>query len=173
MRVSHVWAKKVSELEIDADIDMGGYSLTDMGNLVLAKNTGIQLLAALAVSGDWCGQTVLATAGEEISQFDTVYLTETEGVKKSDADLDTTMPIKGIAVADVASGASGVFLIEGFIRNDGWNWTVGAFLYADTVAGGVTETTHSGSEDMIQRVGIAVTKDIMWFRPDLTLLEVT
>lgn len=172
MDIGRVKAAKISDITIDADIDMNSYDLTEVGNITLGTNSGVQLLAALAASGDWCGETVLATAGEDIKQFDTVYLTAADGVHKANATNDTEVPVKGIATADVDDGNEGVFLIEGFIRNNDWGWAVGALLYAGTVDGGLRVSAPPASGNMVQRVGIAIHEDIIWFRPDLTMVEV-
>jgi len=165
---------KLSNLTIDADKAMGGYGFSGLGNLTLNKNAGLQMLAALATNGDWSGETVLATAGENLSQFDVVYLKNDGKVYQSKADSESTMPIKGIAVAEVGINDSGVFLIEGFIRQDAWNWGIGDLLYASRgTSGSLQGNAPITSGDQVQRVGIAVTADIIWFRPDLTVLGVT
>jgi len=173
MKAGRAKAGLISDIAIDSNIDMNGYDLTEMGNITLVKNKGIHLLAALGADGDWSGESVSATAGEGISQFDTVYLKSDGKVYKSKGDSDTTMPVKGIAAADVTINEVGIFLIEGFIRKDAWNWTIGALLYAgDTTAGAVIATAPDTTNDMVQRIGIAVTADIIWFRPDLTMIKV-
>jgi len=173
MKAGRAKAGLISDIAIDSNIDMNGYDLTEMGNITLVKNKGIQLLAALGADGDWSGETVVATAGENISQFDTVYLHSGGKVFKSKADSDTTVPVKGIAVDAVGVNDAGIFLIEGFIRQDAWGWTIGALLYAsDTTAGAVIATAPDTTNDMVQRIGIAVTADIMWFRPDLTMIKI-
>lgn len=165
----------LDDLEVDSistDVDFNSHDITEMGNITLVKNSGVQLLAELAAKGDWCGETVEATAGEPLLQFDCVFLEDDGRVWKSNATDDTEMPVKGIALADVATGASGVFLIEGFINNTDWGWAVGALLYAGTVDGGLRVSAPPASGNMVQRVGIAVSEDIIWFRPDLTMVKV-
>ncbi|GAJ13768.1 unnamed protein product, partial [marine sediment metagenome] len=106
------------------------------------------------------------------AQFQTVFLHSGGKVMKSDADASATMPIKGIAVAEVALDAEGVFLIEGFINIGTHGFAKGALLYASETVGEITNAAPTGSEDMVQRVGIAVTDKVIWFRPDLTMVEV-
>jgi len=174
MKISQPWVTNFSGLTVDADIDMNSYGFTELGNITMVKNSGVQFLAALVANGDWNGESVLFTAGEEIAQFETVYLKNDGKVYKSKADSATTMPIKGIATALVAINTQGVFLIEGFIRKNAWDWTIGAMLYAsDITAGAITSTIPDTSGDQIQPVGMAITADIAWFRPDLVLAEVT
>ncbi|MBA7582185.1 hypothetical protein ES708_24105 [subsurface metagenome] len=172
MKIGRSKARAISEITIDQSIDMLGFSLTNMGNLVLPANAGVQLLANLPANNDFSGETVLAVAGENIAQWEVVYLNADGTVYRSDASAAGTMPIKGIAVAAVAAAASGVFLIEGFYRTDGHGFTVGEFLYASGAIGEITETAPAVSGDQVQRVGLAVNANVIWFRPDLTTLEV-
>jgi len=174
MKVSRGAITLSSEMTIDANLDMNSYVITEVGGVTLVKNAGIQILTALVADKDFCGDTVLATAGEDIDQFEVVYLKSDGKVWKAKGDSSATMPIKGIATANVLADAAGVFLIKGFIRKDAWNWAIGDILYASDVTGGaITATIPDTSGDQIQAVGIAVTADIAWFRPDLILAEVT
>jgi len=173
MKIGRAKAGMMSDITIDGNIDMNSYGFTEVGNITLVKNAGLQMLAQLVADGDWCGEVVLATVGENLDQFDTVYLNSDGKVYKSKADSSTTMPIKGIATATVSEDESGIFLIEGFIRQNAWNWTIGALLYAsDTTAAAIIATAPDTSNDMVQRIGIAVTADIIWFKPDLTMIEI-
>lgn len=172
MRVERSPTRLISQLTIDADIDMNSFGFTEMGNITLVKNSGIQMLAALAADGDWCGHTVLGTAGEDLSAGEIVYLKEADGkLWLADADAGL-MPVKGMATADILANASGVFLLDGFMRVDAWNWTVGNVLYAHTTPGAMTATAPATSGDEVERVAIAVTADIVNFRPSKDVLEV-
>lgn len=171
MRITRSPTRKMSLIEIDANIDMAGYSFTDMGNLVMAKNTGIQMLAALAADGDFCGHTVLGTAGEDLSAGEIVYLKNDGKLWLADADGTNTMPVKEIATADILANAEGVFLLDGFMRVDAWGWTSGNILYAHTTPGAMVATAPSASGDEVQRVAIALTEDIINFRPSKDVLE--
>lgn len=165
MKIGRSKARAISEITIDADIDMNSYSITEMGNITLVKNSGIQHLAALVTDGDWCGHTVLATAGEDVDAGEVVYLKSDAKMWLSDADGSTTMPVKAMATEDILADAEGVFLLDGFMRVDAWNWTIGNTLYAHTTPGAMTATPPSASGDIAQRVAIAVTADIVNFRP--------
>ncbi|MBA7574513.1 hypothetical protein ES708_16322 [subsurface metagenome] len=172
MKIGRCKAAAISEITIDQNIDMAGFSLTDMGSLVMAANTGIQMLALLAVDGDWCGHTVLGIAGENLAAGDIVYLENADGrLWKADADAGL-MPVKGMATATILAGATGVFLLDGFLREDDWTWAVGACLYAHTDPGAMVAIAPANSGDEIQRVAIAVTADIVNFRPSKDVMEV-
>ena len=173
MRVDRSPVRSISDVTVDADIDMNSHALTELGNMTFVTDKSLQLLAALAADKNYSGITVLATAGEDVDQFQSVYLKSDGKVWLSDRNEVTKMPVKGIAIDDVLADAEGVFLIEGFIRNDVWAWVIGALLYPSGVLGAITTTVGVTSGDQVQRVGIAVTADIIWFSPEKTVLEVT
>jgi len=162
----------MSELTVDANIDMNSFGFTECGNLTLVKNSGIQMLSILPADGDWCGHTVLDQFGENVSRGETIYLKNDSKVWLSDANDAAKMPVKGIAVADVLAGAIGVILQDGFIRKDAWTWTVPNVLVPSATPGALVETTPSGSGDQIQRVAIVVATNIINFRPSKDVLEI-
>lgn len=143
---------------------------------VVVTVAGIKIEEALATDLTWCGTTCDGTAGEALAQFDVCYLKSDGKFWKADADAAATMPVIAIATAAISAEASGVFLLMGFVRKDAWTWTIGGFLYADEgtggTVGGMTQTAPSGSGDQVQKVGIALTADIIYFNPDLTIVEI-
>jgi len=164
----------ISDITIDADIDMNSHGFTELGDMTPVKNTGLKLLAALGVDGDWSGSVVEAVAGEDVDAGENIYLKSDGKCWLSQANSANTMPIKGICTADVLADATGVLLIEGFIRKDAWNWTIGQVIYAsDVTAGDLIATVPDTSGDQVQPVGIAVSADSIFFSPDLTMLEIT
>jgi len=162
----------VSDLTIDADIDMNSFGFTELGNCVLVKNSGIQMLAGLVTDKDWSGHTVIGKAGENITAGEIVYLKDDGKLWLADADDTGTMPAKAIAVVDILANADGIFLLDGFIRIDAWTWTIGNILYAHTTPGAMVATAPAVSGDEVQRVAIAVTADIVNFRPSKDVIEV-
>lgn len=90
---------------------------------------------------------------------------------EADADASTTMPCAAMAV-ESGTGTKNV-LMQGFVRDDTWNWTPGQVIYVDTTAGTVTATAPSGTGDQVQVVGVAITADVIYFRPDWTLIEIS
>lgn len=94
--------------------------------------------------------------------------------EEADASANTTAPCTGIAL-ETGTGTKKV-LLEGIIRNDGWNWTTGpgvaGIIYLSETAGALTQTAPSTSEAFVQVVGYAITDDSMYFRPELAMVEV-
>lgn len=119
------------------------------------------------------GRTVRGQAGENLALFEVCYLKSDGKLWKSKADAAATMPALYMATGALAAEAYGTFLVLGYARDDTWNWTVGGFVYAfDDTGGAMIQVAPSDSGDQVQRLGIAVTADLVFFKPDLTILEI-
>jgi hypothetical protein len=103
------------------------------------------------------------TAGESITQWDLVKLNSSGQWIQADRDASGEFPAHGIAVSSASASGSLTVIRSGVVRNDGWNWTVGATLYLDATAGGLTETAPSTSTHCFQAVGFAISADIVSF----------
>jgi hypothetical protein len=92
-----------------------------------------------------------------------------------DARADTPGVIaQGISLTSTVT-ANGLFLMEGYYRNTSWSWSVASpydtpILYLG-LTGGITDDVSSYSTgDAVQRVGWAVSSDIIYWKPSLTQL---
>lgn len=87
----------------------------------------------------------------------------------ADADSSTTSPCVALAL-ETGTGTKDVLLL-GIMRNDGWNWTKGpgtlSIIYCDVTVGTLTQTKPSGTDDVVQPVGWAITDDVMFFNPHM------
>jgi len=150
--------------------------VTAAAGIAVAEGASFDLSTPLLPTTDHTatGLTAQMLAGGPIAAFQTVCIHTTTGeVVISDADAIATMPVVGIAPAAIADTNTGTILLQGFIRDDTWNWTIGGILYADdATAGGMTQTAPSGSGDLVQAVGVALSADVVYFNPSLTLVEV-
>lgn len=122
------------------------------------------------------GITTTFTAQVNMAIGDLVYF-KTTTVDLIDADvIGTCRPIAICADATISASASGNFLLQGFIRDDSWNWTVGAPIYASvtgTTGNTLTQTAPTGTDDCVCIVGIAVSADVLYFAPNLNVIERT
>ncbi len=84
-----------------------------------------------------------------------------------DADaVATCNGLMGIALeAKTDTQAMLVALPGSFVRDDSWNWTVGATLYAGETLGLPQEAIPTGADAIIKVIGFAVTADVMFFNP--------
>ena len=68
-------------------------------------------------------------------------------------------------------------LLHGLIRNDGWNFTTGpgelSLVFLSTTVGTVTQTAPSGTNDVVQVLGFAMSDDVLYFNPQLHVIEHT
>ena len=143
--------------------------------VVLSEASSLNIAAPSLPTTDHTstGLTAQMLAGGAIAAFETVCIhTVTGEVVITDADAIGTMPVIGIAPAAISDTATGTILLQGFIRDDSWNWTPGGVLFASGTAGAMTQTAPSGTGDLVQALGVALTADVVYFNPSLTLVEV-
>jgi hypothetical protein len=94
-----------------------------------------------------------------------------------DADaIATSSALVMCADATINANATGNYLLYGIARDDTWNWTVGGLIYI-TVTGTTTntlsQTAPTGTDDVIQIVGVATHADRMLFFGNLVQVEHT
>lgn len=121
----------------------------------------------------WNGSVISATAGEALSIGDICYLKSDGKYWKIDASAETTA--KGMCVMStgtISADASGIFLLNGFIRYDTWAWTVGAELWCSITPGNPTETKPSATTEIVRLTGYAYSADVVYFNPDSTYIEI-
>ena len=145
------------------------------GNTALTEGAGLTMLAPTLPTTDHTstGLSAQMLAGGAIGAFECGCISGTSNeVVISDADAISTMPVIGIAVAAISDAATGTVLLQGFIRDDSWNCNIGGILYASGTAGEMTQTAPSGTGDFVQVLGGALSADVVYFNPSLTLVEV-
>ena len=110
------------------------------------------------------GTIVTLTAGENLVFGDACYFKSDGKMWKVNADvIATSTGLLAVALATIAAEAAGSFLMEGYIRDDTWAWTVGGGIYLSTTAGGLTQTAPTGADDVVRLAGIAISADVMLF----------
>ena len=171
-----------AEDEIDAVIGNGDNSVTTAAGYMKANNgflvpeqKSVHIETPMLATADHTatGITTILTASESIAQGDLVYISGNGTIGKADADAVAKMPAIGLAVAAISSSAQGVILLQGMFRDDTFNFTAGNRLFASTTDGGITATVPSGSSDVAQAVGVALSDDVIYFKPDMTLVEIS
>lgn len=103
-----------------------------------------------------------------------LYMASDGHYDEADADSSATMPVTALALE--AGVGTKKILRRGFLRNDTWNWTLGNgvanYIYASTTTGGMTQTAPTGTGDLVQILGYAVSADVIYFDPQLVMVEV-
>ncbi len=139
---------------------MSGYNLLDVHELRLDATPDTDHSA----NGP---TTNTLNAGATIAAGEVVYLASDGEWALTDADASSTAEkLLGIALESGTDGNPLLVALPGsFVRDDTWNWTVGAALYLSTTAGDLTETGPSGEDDVVRVVGYAVSADVVYFQP--------
>jgi hypothetical protein len=120
------------------------------------------------------GYDFSATAGENVAMGDVCYLKSDGKFWKCDADAEaTTKGMLVMASTAITANNAGIFLMPGaFIRDDTWNFTIGAELYVSPTAGNPTAIRPSTANQYVRIVGHAYTADVIFFNPDQTYIKI-
>jgi len=145
--------------QLGGDLDLNEKNL-DLDAVPSTDNTGIGM-----ISDD-------INAGESIAFPNLVYLKSDGEWWKVDADTAATCQgLIGIALETKTDGNACKVLLNGFVRDDDWDWTIGGLIYADDdPAGGLTQTAPSGTDDVIKIIGVATHADRMYLHPEMTMV---
>ncbi len=90
--------------------------------------------------------------------------------EEADADAVSTMPCVALAL-ETGTGNKKI-LLQGYITNESWNWTTGGIIYVSPDTGELTQAIPSTTGQQVQIVGYASGSDIMYFNPNLMLIEI-
>ena len=144
-------------LSDDAVINLGEAGKIDFGDEAPADN------AATGIVFSFIAGTTLAIG-------DVVYMHTDGEVAKADADAVTSMPAIGICVGSGTDGNAVDVLVQGIMHDTSAfdTFTVGADIFVSTTAGAVTATAPSGSGDTVQKVGVALHADMVYFNFNTT-----
>ena len=129
----------------------------------IANTTGTGLVATMrALTGIAVGELVHIDANGDLDE--------------AHGDAAADMPAIGIALTANSSGSDANIqvLLQGFYRDDSQFsfGTIGAPVYTDhSTEGDFTLTPSTTDGHFIQRVGISVTDDMIYFSPSLDVIE--
>ena len=144
------------------------------GGLTLSEAASVSIGTPLLASTDhtYSGMSAEMLAGGAIGAQDLVCIhTTTSEVVVADASAVGTARAIGIAPAAISDTATGTVLLQGFIRDDSWNWTTGGVLYTSETAGDLTQTAPTTDGAFVQVVGIALSPDVAYINPSLDIIE--
>jgi hypothetical protein len=147
-------------------------AFTTGGTITLAENTSIALDPAGSADGKYTGITISGTAGAALAFGDLVYLASADSRwELADADAATTADrMLGMCVLAAASdGDPTVLLLMGQIRADAAfpALTIGSAVYVGETAGDIQVAIPTGADNVIRRVGYALTADEIYFNPSM------
>ena len=104
---------------------------------------------------------VYNNTGSTLNKGDAVYLTggnngDNPHVALADSDDATKMPALGIVRENITTASVGQVVTSGEMNDSSHGYTLGADLYIDTTAGGLTTTVPTGEDKLIQKIGKVV-----------------
>lgn len=153
--------------EVEAKIASAGAG--DAGKIV-ALDAGGKIDSTMMPSGIGADAKSM-TASESISAGDIVNVHDSSGAKVRKADATTSSKSAvGFAPSSIASSATGTINFEGTITGLS-SLTIGATYYLATTAGGITTTPPTGSGQIVQKVGVALSATELSFEPGTIIVR--
>lgn len=158
-------------------------TITDLSNAQhnhSSSNYGGNTAFAATPAADTCvGTLVTLTAHENVALGDACYINADGEAQIVDADAITTSATIILAAATISANNAGLFLLHGIAHlhtlAPSWS-TVGGMVYiTETATSGNTlsQTPEAQTDEVIGIVGIALAADILYFYPQLVLVEHT
>lgn len=151
----------------------------ELGGQLQVHEYDIKLDSLLSADGKYSGVTCDGVLGATLAFSDLVYLNTTDQRwELADADAEATAGDVQLAIV-LAAGNDGdtrLLLLQGFVREDDWNFTsYGKPLFVGLAAGDMTQDVSGYTPgDIVRVVGYASTfADQIYFNPSKTWLEVT
>jgi hypothetical protein len=120
------------------------------------------------------GITDIKAVGGSVVFGDLLYFDWTDGEwKKAKADVAATTPAMRIALEDKGDGEACLMLVKGYIRDDSaFEATIAIAYLSITTAGAVQYTVPSVLGNQVQRIGIFISADILYFAPSMDVGEI-
>ena len=115
------------------------------------------------------------TAGNALSQWDVCYITSASKLAKASALTIASSYVVAMASSAINQDATGTFVLpNSFVQNNSWIWTAGGTLYLSaTTAGAMTQTAPTGSGQCVVVLGVAHSSTVVYFNPQLVIVELT
>ena len=123
------------------------------------------------------GIKIALTATANVAFGDVCYIASTGKATLVDADaIASGIGLVMCADATINADASGNWLLYGTARDDTSTWTVGGIIYISTTGttgNTMTQTMPTGVDDVVLPIGVALSADVMLFKPGLDAIERT
>jgi len=158
---------------VDKYTNAEAVAAAEAAGLDLALGKDIKLISALTADHSWTGLTAVMTAGTALLFGQACRIGSDSKLEKGNVASAATMPAMCVALASIAENAAGEVLLQGFIRDNTWNFTPGGLLYVAGAAGLVSQIIPTDPGEQVQVIGVALTADIIYFSPSFELVAVS
>ena len=112
------------------------------------------------------GYPITVTVDTNATGFGAILYEASDGhYDEADASAIATCGFPVIAL-ETGTGSKKV-LIDGWIKNAAWTWTVGGDIFISETTGGLTQTAPTTLDSVSRKVGKAETANIIRFCPSL------
>lgn len=143
----------------------------DMGELPINSVAGIKLMNEPTADTTASGLIVSAIVDTNAVGIGAPLFMAADGhLDAASASSTATSPCVALAI-ETGTGTKKI-LLHGILRVDAWNWTMGpgtaSVIYVSTTTGALTQTQPSGTDQVIQPVGWAISDDCIYFTPSMT-----
>lgn len=135
---------------------------------ITLPSDGQVLLTVPASTGKVTGLTTDSfQAGYSAAAWDLVFMGSGGKWLEVDSNSVTTCSgMIGLAMEAKTDGQEMLVALPGsMIRNDSWNWTLGATLYAGETLGSMQEVIPTGADAIIKVIGFPMTANCIFFNP--------
>jgi hypothetical protein len=110
-------------------------------------------------------------AGENLSAGDVLKIGVDGKYYKAHAAYSEGGPAVALAIKNINVNSTGKALVKGYWLDTSKNYQVGGELYLSTTIGGITQTQPTSDGNIIQKIGIALTNNLIEFNPAQLYME--
>jgi len=127
------------------------------------------------------GTIVELTAAEDVVLGDVCYVGTDGKLHLGDATTIATATAVAMALEPISTNATGRFLLHGIahLNTLAPSWTVGGLVYLSLPVAGtpilkgkMTQVAPSGTDEVVQILGVALATDVLMFNPQLVQIEI-
>lgn len=168
----------LNELDVEKLADVADDSTPELGGQLAVGEHDIKIDSLLSIDGKFSGITCDGVLGATLAFGDLVYLNTTDQRwELTDADAEATAGDVMIAIVLVPGndGDTRLLLLQGFIRENNWNFTsYGKSLFIGLTAGNmVQDVSLYTTGDIVRVVGYASSfADQIYFNPGNSWIEI-
>jgi hypothetical protein len=144
-----------------------------MGELPMNSIASINLMNEPSVNATASGLVITAAVGTNAEGIGApLFMAANGNLNTASAVSSATTPCVALAM-ETGTGSKKV-LLHGVLRLDAWNWTTGpgtnGLIYVSTTTGLLTQAQPSGTDEVIQPIGWALSDDCIYFTPSMMYL---